>query len=399
MKKGLIITTLCTFSILLVGCKKNVQKDDTDSKEVKTITLSSIEKSIWDTTYFKKPQIVVLETKEESLISKITKMAVDDNILFIYDKYADKLFMFDINGKYIGKIDNKGNGPEEYAETVDFTIDPVKKQIIILCGVPEKRMYFTYEGKFIREENNKDFYLNITTDGKYIYLEGAPLGRDHQFLVLNTETGKEEEKFKTINIKNSVYPNGIPLNQGKNILFVRRYDNSIYELKNGEIIEKYKVDFKKHAFPERFITEEESLVIFDESRTYEYIYSMSNICENNHCIMFYTNLGLFLYDKKKDTLTGYKQLLNSSFTPVVEYKFSYYLPIQNTNKIVCSLDEDLYEPAILQTMAKQVSDQPDHPEAKKMRDKYPGILEEIVKIGSQITDESNPVLFIYEFKD
>ena len=398
MKKELITLMLGLSSSLFFSCKEKIEKNK-DSLSASTITLSSMEESIQDTVYFKKPQIVVLETTEESLISKITKIAMDDNILFVYDKYSDKLFMFDVNGKYIGRIDKKGNGPEEYAETVDFTIDPVKKQIIILCGVPEKRMYFTYQGEFIKEEKNKDFYLHITTDGKYIYLEDGPLDREHQFYVLNTETGKEEEKFKTINVKNSVYPNGLSLNQGKNILFVRRYDNSIYELKNGEIIEKYKVDFKKHAFPERFITEEEGGVIFDESRTYEYIYSMSNICENDHCIIFYTNRGLFLYDKKKDALTGYKQLLNSSFTPIVDYKFSYYLPVQNTNKIACSLNEDLHEPALLKNIAKHVSDQPDHPEAKKMRNNYPGLLEEIVKIGSQITDESNPVLFIYNFKD
>ena len=126
---------------------------------------------------------------------------------------------------------------------------------------------------------------------------------------------------------------------------------------------------------------------------------MSNICESNHYLMFYTNLGLFIYDKKKDVLTGYKQLLNSSFKPLIEYEFSYYLTIQNTNMIACSLNEDLFEPRALKRIAKNLTDEPDHPEAIEMRNKYPGLLEEIVKIGSQITDESNPVLFIYEFKD
>lgn len=391
-----MITITCTFSILFSSCKENVQKVDVDSNSTKTITLSSIEKSFQDTSYLNDPQIVVLETLDKSLLSEINRISMDDNTLFVLDGKLDNIFMFDINGKYINKIDRKGEGPGEYVQLNDFSIDTDKKQIILLCAIPEKRMYFTYNGEFIKEDRLHDFYSNLTTDGNYIYFEKTVLENpNNQLHILDTRTAEKHEGLEPLDIKNHYYINGNSLIRGeKNTYFVRRYDNSIYELTNGKIIKKYYVDFKKHTFPDWFLTEEDPMVILDECNKHEYIFSMSNVTNNDKYMMFYTNRGVFVYDKKNDVLTGYKQILNSKL-PIIEYPFIYYFPIENTNKIVCSIDE----PSFIKHMAAQIVAHPDTDKIKKMRNKYPKMIEEIIKIGEKITEDNNPVLFIYELKD
>lgn len=215
MKKELIVTIVCTIGLLLLNCKGNVQKTDTNSVDVKTIDLTALEESLPDSLYFKQLKTVALETTEESLLTQIKRIAIDDNLLFIYDEQAAKIFIFDINGKFIGKIDHKGNGPQEYVETTDFTIDPVKKQIILLCATPEKRMYFTYKGEFIKEENNNNYFSYLTTDGKYLYQERSPGETDYHFYILNTETGEEREILKKIDIKIISMHTELPLTEVK----------------------------------------------------------------------------------------------------------------------------------------------------------------------------------------
>lgn len=395
MKNNIIITFLSVSFILFFSCKENVQKSAIGFDGVKNITLSSIEESFQDTSYFKNPQIVVLETLEESLLSEISRVFMDDSILFIYDRSIGSIFMFDITGKYINKIDCKGEGPGEYVENNDFTIDVVKKQIILLCTIPEKRMYFTYDGVLVKEERHPDFYSQITTDHNYLYFEKTVLGtNDYQLCILDTKTGEKEERLEPLGIKNSFYVNGHSLNRGKDVLFVRRYDNSIYELTNGEIINKYHVDFKKHSFPDWLIKEEETEVIMNECSTHEYIFSMSNVINNDNYMMFYTNMGTFVYDKNNDALIGYKQILNSILS-LFGYSFTYYLPLENTNKIVFSIED----PSFIKRSADKIAEYPDNMKIKEMNSKHPELIKEIITIGGKMTEDNNPVLFIYEFKD
>lgn len=394
MKKELLTTIVCAFTLLFFSCKPNTQKADINSKDAKIITLSSIEESFQDTAYFKEPQVVVLETLDNSLLTEIEKISMDDNILFIFDRQLHNIFMFDITGKYISKIDCKGEGPGEYAQINDFTIDPVKKQIILIC-TPYKRMYFTYNGVFIKEETHPTYYSELTTDGDYIYFERTGEGvEDYQLYILDIKTGKIQERLKPIGIKNYCHVNGNSLNRGKDILYVRRYDNSIYELANGEITKKYHVDFKKHSFPDWLITEEKSEVVFPECDTHEYVFSMSNVIRNDNCMMFYTNRGVFLYDKKNDALTGYKKILNSKLDPFNQDPFTYYFALGNTNKIVCSIEDPSYIKRAADKMVKEPTDK-----MKEVMNTYPKFVEEVIRIGSKMTDDNNPILFIYEFKD
>ena len=307
--------------------------------------------------------------------------------------------MFDITGKYLGNIYSKGQGPREHTQVTDFTIDPDRKQIILLCDIPYKRMYFTYDGEFVSEESFSGLNVEIAGEDNYIYLiknDQQEFGKK-QLTIVDTKTGEIQEELNTMDIKNGCVLAGKSFSRGKNILFVRRFDNSIYELKEGEIRKKYQVDFKDHTFPDRYMTEEDCGVIFNESSEHKYIYSMSNAVENDNHLMFYTNLGFFLYDKKHDTLTGYRLMRNSDLFPLAREVFNNYLPLENTDKIVFSFED----PSFIKDMATLITANPDKlkEKIKKMREEYPESVEKVLSIASKMTDDNNPVLFIYEFKD
>ena len=69
------------------------------------------------------PRVIILETKKECLIQQIRSMEVYDNKIYILDDKANSLFVFDVNGAFIGKIGERGRGNGEYWDLSDFTID------------------------------------------------------------------------------------------------------------------------------------------------------------------------------------------------------------------------------------------------------------------------------------
>ena len=383
MRKKIIISVLCFFSIVFFGCKKSTQRADVDLDRTVTISATSIEEVFADTSYFGKPQIIVLETLEESLLSEMSRIAIANNNLFIFDKNLMNILIFDITGKYINKIDRIGQGPEEYLQISDFALDTNKEQIILLCDVPNKLMYFAYNGDFVKEESLNAYYMQLVTDSEYVYFEKMNNIETNgsQLAMLNTETGIVQEGIEVIDIKNYFFIKGNSLSKGDDILYVRRYDNSIYGIKNGEIEQRYTVDFGKYTFPDRLIEEESTERILKECHENEYIFSMADAINNDHYIMFKTNLGLFIYDKSKDILKGYKQMLNTK----VANLFPTYLILENTDKIVFSIDD----PSFIKHAVKRI------PDEMKTDNKY----SEILEIADKLTDENNPVLFIYEFKD
>jgi hypothetical protein len=99
-------------------------------------------------------QIIPLETNEDYLISSIDKIEIQNDHIYIKDDLAKSIYIFDMNGKYSGKINAIGNGPGEYvipsymtvADTSIIIVDnPTGKQIkynlLSLQAIEEKRVF------------------------------------------------------------------------------------------------------------------------------------------------------------------------------------------------------------------------------------------------------------------
>jgi hypothetical protein len=108
-----------------------------------------------------------LETIEgQNLIAKIDKIDFyKDRILILDRKVTKSLFIFSHKGKYIAKINNIGDGPGEFRDPYDFTINTDLKQIVLYDRYKTKLLFYDLNGKFIEEKsiglNFRSFnYLN-----------------------------------------------------------------------------------------------------------------------------------------------------------------------------------------------------------------------------------------------
>lgn len=63
--------------------------------------------------------------------------------------FENKVYIFDLNGKSLKTIGQKGGGPEEYALLDGMTIDRKNKQLIVYDNMKRRFMYYTLNGEFL----------------------------------------------------------------------------------------------------------------------------------------------------------------------------------------------------------------------------------------------------------
>jgi hypothetical protein len=75
-----------------------------------------------------------LPLSDSVLIAEIDEIKYDSEKLFIGDYKQGALFVFDLKGNCIGKIEEKGEGPNQYKRLCDFDISPLDHKIYLLDG-------------------------------------------------------------------------------------------------------------------------------------------------------------------------------------------------------------------------------------------------------------------------
>jgi hypothetical protein len=82
--------------------------------------------------YFSSIELIPLETSPDVLIAGITKIINYQDKWYMLDKPQSILFVFDQTGKFLFKIDKKGQGAGEYLFISDFNINPITGNLEVL---------------------------------------------------------------------------------------------------------------------------------------------------------------------------------------------------------------------------------------------------------------------------
>jgi hypothetical protein len=93
-------------------------------------------------------RLITLETTEGSLIKDITKVIPFQDIYYIFDVSLLSVFAFRSNGDFLFKIDNKGNGPQEYIHLSDIMLDSINKELVLLDPLGGRMHHYTLGGRF-----------------------------------------------------------------------------------------------------------------------------------------------------------------------------------------------------------------------------------------------------------
>jgi hypothetical protein len=88
-----------------------------------------------------------LEVTNEALIDEIAKMKIMNGRFFILNVSSSSVFLFNEKGKFISKISDTGQGPNEYIRITGFEVDPVHNKILISDNFSKKLFVYNEDGQ------------------------------------------------------------------------------------------------------------------------------------------------------------------------------------------------------------------------------------------------------------
>ena len=353
--------------------------------------------------FFKAPKVVLLETKPECVVQNIRSLEIYKEDIYILDDRANKLYVFDGNGKFKRTISSPGRGHGEYMKLADFSIDRTKEIIYLLDEATDEILKFRLDDyKFLSSikavQNGYLTYCMQEIGGKIYLNRSSVLEKEkYELREIDERNGKQLGKF----LKSDDYNHGwnFPLSlehsnfyskNSQSPKYIGLFSNLIMNVTADGVSAAYIVDSRK------FVNKDEVLMMqriaegklekIDFSGIYSQkrIHQISRFIESSNKVFFQYLEGdernYLVYDKA------------SGKTKTSSLFMDDYVSDKNMIPMdFCYSDEQgvvaLLKPCFMPHFIKYIID------GGKMRthlDNYSRLI--------KLNKDSNPVLFFHEYK-
>ena len=158
---------------ILAGCQQTNKDKFIGAKEIINIpqaTDINIEDLIeeFDT--------IRLEASHRSLLSNIREIRTINNKLYITDNTRVFVFIYTLGGKYISKICDQGEGPNEYIKIASIEANPHTKQLLLTDNFSKKLFEYNENGeiKHLTKLSFLPTYFASDNHGEYVHLNSGP---------------------------------------------------------------------------------------------------------------------------------------------------------------------------------------------------------------------------------
>ena len=353
--------------------------------------------------FFKAPKVVLLETKPECVVQNIRSLEIYKEDIYILDDRANKLYVFDGNGKFKRTISSPGRGHGEYMKLADFSIDRTKDIIYLLDEATDEILKFSLDDyKFLSSiKAVQDGYLTYCMqeiDGKIYLNRSSVLEKEkYELREIDERNGKQVGKF----LKSDDYNNGwnFPLSlehsnfyskNSQSPKYIGLFSNLIMNVTADGVSAAYIVDSRK------FVNKEEVLkmqgiaegklekIDFSDIYSQKRIHQISRFIESPSKVFFQ-----YLEGNERNYLVYDKA---SGKTKTSSLFMDDYVSDKNMIPMdFCYSDERgvvaLLKPCFMPHFIKYIID------GGKMRthlDNYSRLI--------KLNKDSNPVLFFHEYK-
>ena len=377
--------------LLFLSCKNPENSQQIDPETVENIRVDMEKERVigkFD-DYFSSMEVIPLETNEHSIFGRIERISLYQDKIFILDTSTNSVLVFDNKGKFLFKLQNIGNGPREYDSLMDFAIDRKNEQIILYADRPYRFYYYDLEGNFIKTKNTDKLFLHIALQNEHL----IKLNVSGEEFILSEYNLKTEERksflpmtemYKIFASYRFEYPN---VNKDENIHITFPYSNFVYEYTEKGVSPKYYIDFGENKVPEkvlkRIIGKEKKYFhdVNNYAKKHNYGWGICNFRENKNYVTFtFNSINLVVYSKKTKKAGIFAYFVKDEI-PFLKY----FVHNGNDNKLVSIYEADQFRKNTRQDM-----------KIEKLWKKRPEYLK---KMYNEVSDDSNPLLIIYTFKE
>lgn len=393
MNKFNLIIRVLILALLLCFSACSSKENSTKDVGIKTIT---IEIDGEDQRTFSQlvdsMSFIALETKEASLIGRITKLRFKDSRIYILDKRKSNcLFVFDSTGRYLFKIDEAGKGPGEYVEASGFCI--TENQDIVLNDFSGKKiLFYNSMGEFVRELHTDFSPEDIASlgDGLLAITSFYPSKR---LIIMGSDGKVIRREFDREPGLGYVYTNDLVTGLGR-AYFRENFEDTIFQIDGDKITKKYLVDFQEKKMLKSYymsIPYSNRNGISARFIPYGFRFGSHNLVETHDYLSFYFwetprrfNKYWCLYNKKSGQTTYmnvnrdyFDDLFGDRDPPqIAATKGKQFCFAMDSYKLLGRLDKTL----------------------KNFAENKPEALEQVKLISEGLSNNSNPILVVLSVK-
>ena len=350
MKKEILYILL---SLIFVACtlRKEGQKG-TEIDDIVSIPITDMETDYGKLSDFaEEVKMIPLEFTDDCILGEIEKIVMSDSCIFIMEGDNQKgIYVFDHTGKYLYRIGSRGQGPEEFVDLSDFSLNEEERLIYLYDLARTKVLVFSFEGDFI-----KDIQMNYYADNFeyqnglfYLYRENVVYGDPLYSLVIKDDKGKTVNKYYPVIEKLSYTHDCIFRKLDNEILFVEDMHDSIFTIRGDKLTPRYIVDYKDKSMSkvdrESILKRTRmSLTVLLESKKMAGIKDIFEINEK----VFINNIHIVIpkftvYDKKTKEVKTFSHILNdflfiSINHPIGQYK-NYLISVGQQERLQAAID-------------------------------------------------------------
>ena len=386
-------SSLIFFTVVFFSCKTTVNEVNNNYKikpvEVKLENDTSYQADF--KSHLSNIEVISLESSEQCFISRIEKVYYTNGFIYVLDEATNNLFLFSSTGKFIRKIGERGTGPGEYIDIADFEINPSNGNVLILAIEKQSLLEFDRKGVFLGAIKLPflSYRFSFLNSSRLLFFNGYFDDDLHNLKITDLSGNLISQSFK------------FPTNQGlmkfaftgnltKNTnggLYSDATSSVIYQINDDETIyPKYTIKFKDNAWPEKDRYHHEE---FFESIQRGEVNFLRNNYEESLTTLF------FSFNKKVSSTNKTVNNVNKVFF------------LKGTNKIFGpnSFKDDFLYDILTEAKGRTQDDRfISIIEPELYLSQYPNVIREetisseLKLILSNLKAESNPILFIYDFK-
>ena len=383
LKKSIIII-VC--GALFISCAQNFSVENVIEIDTQEET-----ESIEESGLLAGMELIQLETNDSVLITSIDKVIVSSDRLFVADlKESYTIFIFDLDGNYINKINKLGRGVDEYVALFDIFYNNVDNTINLLSRASSKILTYTKNGEFVSVRTLPAEFIEIQ------YLNGSYFA---------TTGFYQQEKLENNNM--IVFDSTLNMIHGRFIINEHRssnssyhnlyiYNNNVYYVDNW-LFKVFDANSESHCYTFNFGASQRpdhlnnmnvyrDALISDRSVA-NFITSIDWVQESDKYILAtYIHDGsnkIVVFDKKRCDAKGY----------VLDFVEEYYA--LSFGKIV-GMDQDriiTYIPA-----SRVVDKHRGYNDYNDFREDFPKQIERLQTKFLHVSEDDNPFIAIYKLK-
>ncbi|QZT36339.1 6-bladed beta-propeller [Halosquirtibacter xylanolyticus] len=302
-----ILYILMILCIISCGTKEQHEKEGFNGE-----ILNCVDRLNYDSKNFvDHTELIPLEQTEQSVFSDIRKLIYKNNTYYIGDLLdSKKIFVFNEQGKFIGKVGRLGKGSEEYNRVSDFYVTD-DGDVVILTGSSHRLVKYDIQNNFLSEVKlpfMADAVLPLSND-KYIF--ACSIHQQDERVVVTNLKGEVLNKY--LPYDKSDYHVNISTKGNDNLLretldgvtFNQPYDSKIYQFKkSGEMVALYDLDFGKNKPAENTLVNADKFSKTYRNKYVEYL-KITPLVANRSIygtMRLGKNLGVYRYDLKKSSM-------------------------------------------------------------------------------------------------